>query len=78
MRTKTKTKSINKKQVKVVKKEIPPFQKYLLSKKINEGLNIAPQRNLINKFFSKSLNPIAISKIEDEAVQPLVSVTVTV
>ncbi len=32
---------------------------------MNEGLNIAPKRNLINKFFSKSLNPIAISKIED-------------
>ncbi len=32
---------------------------------MNEGLIKAPQRNFINKFFSKSLNPIAISKIED-------------
>jgi PAS domain S-box-containing protein len=32
---------------------------------MNEGLNIVPQKNLINKFFSKSLNPIAISKIGD-------------
>ena len=32
---------------------------------MNENFNIASQRNLINKFFSKSLNPIAISKIDD-------------
>jgi len=36
MRNKTRTKSINKKEVKAVKKEIPPSQKYLLSKNINE------------------------------------------
>jgi hypothetical protein len=33
MKNKTRTKSINKKQVKAVKKEIPPSQKSLLSKK---------------------------------------------
>jgi PAS domain S-box-containing protein len=32
---------------------------------MNEGLIKASQRNFINKFFSKSLNPIAISKIKD-------------
>ena len=32
---------------------------------MNKGLIKASPRNLINQFFSKSLNPIAISKIED-------------
>lgn len=32
---------------------------------MNDGFTITPQRNYINKFFCKSPNPIAISKIKD-------------
>ena len=32
---------------------------------MNSSLSITPQRNYINKFFHKSPNPIAISKIDD-------------
>ena len=32
---------------------------------MNKGLIIVPQRSCINKFFSKSLNPMAVSKIKD-------------
>jgi PAS domain S-box-containing protein len=32
---------------------------------MNKGLTITPQRNYTNKFFSKSLNPMAISKTKD-------------